>query len=49
MKIVKELYKLPFCTNHLQSARVRREEYVGEWLPEPRRLGPRLRLMLWCG
>src|SRR5260370_26415979 len=23
------------CINHLQSARVRREEYVGEWLPEP--------------
>src|SRR5438067_13493437 len=21
--------------NHLQSARVRREEYVGQWLPEP--------------
>jgi RNA polymerase sigma-70 factor (ECF subfamily) len=23
------------CVNHLQSARVQREEYVGEWLPEP--------------
>src|ERR1700674_3003223 len=23
------------CINQLQSARVRREEYVGEWLPEP--------------
>lgn len=23
------------CLNHLQSARVQREEYVGEWLPEP--------------
>jgi RNA polymerase sigma-70 factor (ECF subfamily) len=23
------------CINHLHSARVRREEYVGEWLPEP--------------
>jgi RNA polymerase sigma-70 factor (ECF subfamily) len=23
------------CINHLQSARVQREEYVGEWLPEP--------------
>jgi RNA polymerase sigma-70 factor, ECF subfamily len=23
------------CLNHLESARVRREEYVGEWLPEP--------------
>ena len=23
------------CINHLQSARVKREEYVGEWLPEP--------------
>jgi RNA polymerase sigma-70 factor (ECF subfamily) len=23
------------CINHLESARVRREEYVGEWLPEP--------------
>lgn len=23
------------CINHLQSARVRREEYVGAWLPEP--------------
>jgi RNA polymerase sigma-70 factor (ECF subfamily) len=23
------------CLNHLQSARVQREEYIGEWLPEP--------------
>jgi RNA polymerase sigma-70 factor (ECF subfamily) len=23
------------CINHLQSARMKREEYVGEWLPEP--------------
>jgi RNA polymerase sigma-70 factor (ECF subfamily) len=23
------------CVNHLQSARVRREQYVGQWLPEP--------------
>jgi len=23
------------CINHLQSARIRREEYVGQWLPEP--------------
>src|SRR5215813_6371804 len=23
------------CINHLESARVRREEYVGPWLPEP--------------
>lgn len=23
------------CINHLRSARVQREEYVGEWLPEP--------------
>jgi RNA polymerase sigma-70 factor (ECF subfamily) len=23
------------CINHLQSARVRREEYLGQWLPEP--------------
>lgn len=23
------------CINHMQSARVRREEYVGPWLPEP--------------
>lgn len=23
------------CLNHLQSARVRREEYVGPWIPEP--------------
>src|SRR5882672_3084020 len=26
--------------NQLQSARVRREEYVGEWLPEPLVTGP---------
>src|SRR5882762_10642264 len=25
--------------NHLQSARVRREEYVGQWLPEPLVIG----------
>jgi RNA polymerase sigma-70 factor (ECF subfamily) len=23
------------CINHLESARVKREEYVGQWLPEP--------------
>src|SRR6516164_11122570 len=23
------------CINHLKSARTRREEYVGPWLPEP--------------
>src|SRR5438309_8179333 len=23
------------CINHLQSARVQRETYIGEWLPEP--------------
>src|ERR1700728_497786 len=23
------------CINHLQAARARREEYVGQWLPEP--------------
>lgn len=23
------------CINHLQSARVKREQYVGQWLPEP--------------
>jgi RNA polymerase sigma-70 factor, ECF subfamily len=23
------------CLNHLQSARIQREEYVGQWLPEP--------------
>ncbi|MGA3050243.1 MAG: sigma-70 family RNA polymerase sigma factor, partial [Terracidiphilus sp.] len=28
------------CINHLQSARVQREEYVGEWLPEPIVTGP---------
>jgi RNA polymerase sigma-70 factor, ECF subfamily len=28
------------CINHLESARVRREEYVGEWLPEPLMTGP---------
>ena len=28
------------CINHLQSARVKREEYVGEWLPEPIVTGP---------
>jgi len=29
------------CMNHLQSARVQREQYVGEWLPEPLVTGPR--------
>lgn len=24
------------CLNHLESARLRREEYIGQWLPEPR-------------
>jgi RNA polymerase sigma-70 factor, ECF subfamily len=28
------------CINHLQSARVQREEYPGEWLPEPIMTGP---------
>ena len=28
------------CINELQSARARREEYVGEWLPEPLVTGP---------
>lgn len=28
------------CINHLQSARVKREEYVGQWLPEPLLTGP---------
>ena len=28
------------CINHLDSARVRRETYVGEWLPEPLVTGP---------
>jgi RNA polymerase sigma-70 factor, ECF subfamily len=28
------------CIDHLQSARVRRESYVGEWLPEPLLTGP---------
>jgi RNA polymerase sigma-70 factor, ECF subfamily len=28
------------CINYLQSARVQREEYVGEWLPEPIITGP---------
>lgn len=28
------------CINHLQSARVRREEYPGQWLPEPIVTGP---------
>ena len=28
------------CLNHLQSARVQREEYVGQWLPEPVVTGP---------
>jgi RNA polymerase sigma-70 factor (ECF subfamily) len=29
------------CINHLQSARVQREEYFGQWLPEPLVTGPR--------
>jgi len=28
------------CINHLQSARVQREQYVGPWLPEPIVTGP---------
>jgi len=28
------------CINHLQSARVQREQYPGEWLPEPVVTGP---------
>jgi len=28
------------CLNHLQSARVKREEYFGQWLPEPVVTGP---------
>ena len=28
------------CINHLQSARVQREEYTGQWLPEPIVTGP---------
>ncbi len=28
------------CLNHLQSARVRREQYIGQWLPEPLATGP---------
>ena len=28
------------CLNHLQSARVKREEYFGQWLPEPIVTGP---------
>ena len=28
------------CIDHLHSARVRRESYVGEWLPEPLLTGP---------
>src|SRR5579863_10146735 len=28
------------CINHLQSARVRREEHVGQWLPEPLMIDP---------
>jgi RNA polymerase sigma-70 factor, ECF subfamily len=30
------------CINHLQSARVRREEYSGQWLPEPVITGPEI-------
>lgn len=29
------------CINHLQSARVRREQYFGQWLPEPMVTAPR--------
>src|SRR5882672_9343904 len=29
------------CINHLQSARMQREEYVGQWLPEPLATDPR--------
>jgi RNA polymerase sigma-70 factor, ECF subfamily len=29
------------CINHLQSARNQREQYVGEWLPEPMVTSPR--------
>jgi RNA polymerase sigma-70 factor (ECF subfamily) len=29
------------CINHVQSARVKREEYFGQWLPEPLLTGPR--------
>jgi RNA polymerase sigma-70 factor (ECF subfamily) len=28
------------CINHLQSARSQREQYVGQWLPEPLLTGP---------
>ncbi|HZS46106.1 MAG TPA: RNA polymerase sigma-70 factor [Blastocatellia bacterium] len=28
------------CINHLQSAKVKREEYFGQWLPEPLLTGP---------
>jgi RNA polymerase sigma-70 factor (ECF subfamily) len=28
------------CLNHLQSARVKREQYFGQWLPEPVLTGP---------
>ena len=28
------------CVNHLQSARVKREQYFGQWLPEPVLTGP---------
>ena len=28
------------CLNHLRSARVKREEYIGQWLPEPVLTGP---------
>src|SRR5579872_6655680 len=27
------------CLQHLEAARVKREEYVGQWLPEPRYTG----------
>src|SRR5260221_7851011 len=39
------------CINHLQSARVQREEYVGQWLPEPivTDLGSDPTTAMWAG
>jgi RNA polymerase sigma-70 factor (ECF subfamily) len=34
------------CINHLQSARVKREQYVGQWLPEPLVTSPNILLDL---
>jgi RNA polymerase sigma-70 factor, ECF subfamily len=34
------------CINHLQSARVKREQYVGQWLPEPLVTSPNVLLDL---